>query len=109
MKYLQRWVACIFLTLVAIHSRQVRADHTGIGSGGDVIEAYVEETRARFIEALNQFQIAPSKIQGRACANQGLDVAMEQDCLAFLRAAATGMANLHVGSKRVLFELSKRS
>ncbi len=81
--------------------------HTGIGSGGDVIAAYLEETRALFVESLQRFQLSSMKIQENICDGQGLEAALKRDCATFLRQVAGAMSGLHSGPGRVPFELSK--
>lgn len=97
----------LYVLLLASLLSSPAAAHTGIGSGGDVLAAYLEEARARLVEALGRFRDASSAAQNAACADQGLSAEQALDCAVFLRAVAPTMVAMHSGPRRPPFALSK--
>jgi hypothetical protein len=100
-----KWHLLLSISLMIAESAV--SAHTGIGSGGDVVAAYLEETRARFVEALQKFQTEDTRVQEAVCKGQGLTPQMERDCAIFLRTVTDAMVRFHSGPRHLPFELSK--
>lgn len=79
---------------------------TGIGSGGDVVEAYLEETRVRFVETIQKFTTLTAAEKSTICQGQGLRRELEEDCATFIATTAHQMTTIAVGPNRVPFILS---
>lgn len=96
----------VALSIIGTCAHPVYA-HTGIGSGGDVVAAYLEETRARFVETLNTYRAASNAAKATICQGQGLTSVQEDNCALIFSEVASAMTDFHTGPKRLLFELSK--
>lgn len=103
-------IAFVLVVTQGVHSYAATRDakdHTGIGSGGDVMAAYLEETRNQIQKTLHAWIQDPTDRKQKICHNLGLTEIQQNDCYAFINSTAHGFLGILLGGQRVKFELSK--
>ena len=82
--------------------------HTAIGSGGDIVSAYLEESRFRLVETLTLIKKLESMpaMREQLCSSQGLSAPLQDDCARFLLAVVDAVIQINRGPQRLEFKLS---
>jgi len=97
-------ILSLFFTSLAVCP--VAVAHTGIGNGGDVMDAYLSDARYRVTEIFRRFMQEGPDARGAVCAQLELTTTQKSDCAAFLQATAAEYISLHTGPNPVPFEIS---